>query len=124
MSCSKKMTSEWSDEEIHQHVANIIRVFGLLKCAECAEAVKSWLKQNGINGTHLKLTIIGRGNFILSERWDGSRESITENGTHYGVEVRSKVFDNLSTTGLSRQDWINDFSCPSRRFNVEEIEKF
>ncbi|PSB05265.1 papain fold toxin domain-containing protein [Merismopedia glauca] len=117
------MADQKSNEEIYKQVTKIVSGFGIFQCAECAEAVKIWLRQNRINYTHLKLTIIGRGNFILSERWDGSKNSITQNGTHYGVEVCGKVFDNLSATGLSRKDWINDFTCPSGRFNIEEIEK-
>lgn len=59
-------------------------------------------------------------NFITSDR-HGRDESITENGTHYGVEVRGKVFDNISTEGLSRGAWLTDFSCMSGQFTVEEI---
>jgi predicted DNA-binding ArsR family transcriptional regulator len=39
-------------------------------------------------------------------------------------EVRGKVFDNLSTTGLTREEWIEDFDCPSGQFTVEEIDSF
>ncbi|MBD2183871.1 papain fold toxin domain-containing protein [Aerosakkonema funiforme] len=113
-----------SDEEIYQQVGNIIQEFKLLECAECAEAIKQWLKDNGINGIHLQLKLIGKGNFIVSQRWDEWRTPITQNGTHYGIEVRNKVFDNLSTTGLSRNEWMEDFDCPSGQFSVEVIEIF
>lgn len=113
-----------SDEEIYQQVANIVRQFKLLQCAECAAAIKQWLKANGINGIHLKITPLDEADFILSERWDGGRSTITQNGVHYGIEVRGKVFDNLSPIGLSRQDWIEDFYCAIGEFTVEEIEKF
>jgi hypothetical protein len=32
-----------------------------------------------------------------------------------------KVFDNLSTEGLSLEDWINDFNCLSGSFIVDEL---
>lgn len=59
--------------------------------------------------------------YIISDRIS-SNESITENGTHYGVEVFGKVFDNLSSEGLSREDWLNDFHCRSGQFRVEELD--
>lgn len=49
----------------------------------------------------------------------GINESITLNGKHYGVEVRGRVFDNLSTDGLTGEDWIDDFSCPSEQFIIQ-----
>ena len=58
--------------------------------------------------------------FIISDRYGGN-ESITENGTHYGVEVYGLVFDNLSTEGLSREDWIKDFHSRSDKFVIDEL---
>ncbi|WAN68893.1 hypothetical protein BJP36_41760 [Moorena producens JHB] len=31
------------------------------------------------------------------------------------------VFDNLARDGMSREDWLNDFHCPSEEFIVEEL---
>lgn len=64
--------------------------------------------------------------YILSDRLEatGIYESITENGTHYGVKVREKVFDNLSADGLSFEEWISDFHCPSEEFVIEQMETF
>ena len=113
-----------SDEDIYQQIGAIVRKFKLLQCAECAEAIKNWLKANRINGTHLQIKLVGRGYFIVSQRLEEGRTPITQNGTHYGIEVRSKVFDNLSTTGLTREEWIEDFDCPSGQFIIEEIDSF
>ncbi len=115
---------QFCDEEIYQEIASIVRNFKLLQCAECAEAIKNWLKANGINGTHLQIKLVGRGSFIVSQRWEESQTPITQNGIHYGIEVRSKVFDNLSTTGQTREEWIKDFDCPSGKFIIEQIERF
>ena len=115
---------QFSDEEIYQQIASIVRNFKLLQCAECAEAIKKWWKVNGINGTHLQVKLVGRGYFIVSQRWEEGRTPITQNGTHYGIEVRRKVFDNLSTTGLTREEWIKDFDCPRGQFIIEEIDSF
>jgi len=48
--------------------------------------------------------------------------AITENGTHYGVEVYGLVFDNLSLDGLPRDEWIKDFNCPSGKFVIDELD--
>ena len=58
--------------------------------------------------------------FITSQRY-GVEESITENGIHYGIEVQGRVFDNLGSEGLLRDDWVADFNCISGRFEIEEI---
>lgn len=116
--------SQFSDEEIYQQIGAIVRNFKLLQCAECAEAIKNWLKANGINGTHLQIKLVGRGYFIVSQRWEEGRTPITQNCTHYGIEVCSKVFDNLSTTGLTLEEWVKDFDCPSGQFIIEEIDRF
>lgn len=118
------MISEFSNEYIYQEIAKISKKYKVLECFECANAIKKWLNFHQINGIYLRLKIVGRGNFILSERWDGCKSSITQNGTHYGIEVRGKVFDNLSSFGLSREKWLQDFSCPSGKFTIEEIEYF
>ncbi|MDF0553628.1 hypothetical protein [Kamptonema sp. UHCC 0994] len=44
--------------------------------------------------------------------------------SQYDVEVRGRVFDNLSTQGMFRTEWVKDFSCPSDGFVVEELENF
>ena len=54
----------------------------------------------------------------------GVPDSITNNGIHYGVNIRGQVFDNLSTTGLQLEDWLNDFHCPSEEFILEELDGF
>ncbi|WP_199247073.1 papain fold toxin domain-containing protein [[Phormidium] sp. ETS-05] len=51
----------------------------------------------------------------------GVNESITDNGRHYGVEVRGLVFDNLSVEGMKLEDWRQDFSCHSGQFRVTYI---
>ncbi len=48
--------------------------------------------------------------------------AITENGTHYGVEVYGLVFDNLSSDGLPRDEWIKDFNCRSGKFVIDELD--
>ena len=115
--------SQLSNEEIFQEVGNIVENFQLLECFECAQAVMRWLKENSIDGTVIKIRNKKRKEyFILSTRLEnrGVYESITLNGLHYGVEVCGRVFDNLSTDGMLREDWIDDFHCPSEQFIIEE----
>lgn len=119
--------ANWSDEEIYQQVGNIVSQFELLECDRCATAIIKWLKDNGINGTLLRLrTKYDDEDFIISDRLErrGIGESITRNGTHYGVEVRGRVFDNLSPEGMSRENWIKDFHSMTDEFEVVIIEQF
>ena len=108
-------------EEVWQRISQIVANYPLLECARCAASVMKWLQDNGIEGKILRLRTKRRSEvFIISDRYRGN-ESITENGTHYGVEVYGLVFDNLSTEGLSREDWIKDFHSRSDKFVVDEL---
>ncbi|MFM2064844.1 MAG: hypothetical protein RLZZ507_4515 [Cyanobacteriota bacterium] len=81
-----------------------------------------WLKFNGIKGKIVQIRTKRRNDFfIISERYSPN-ESITDNGIHYGVEVLGLVFDNLSNQGFPRDLWINDFSCRSGGFYIEELD--
>ncbi|NEP11781.1 MAG: hypothetical protein F6K14_16530 [Symploca sp. SIO2C1] len=113
--------------DLHEAIGNLVIRFPLLHCEECASTLKQWLKQRGISGKLWRLTTrYDHEDFILSGRLEkqGCTESITENGVHYGVEVFGKIFDNLSSQGLSPEDWVNDFSSLSSEFEVEVIEVF
>jgi Papain fold toxin 2 len=117
--------SQLSDEQIYQAIAKIIERFEILECVECARAILEWIRDNDVEGVILKLRTRYRDeDFIISHRLEaqGIMESVTANGTHYGIEVRGQVFDNLSIEGMSRLDWINDFSCPSEQITVEELK--
>jgi Papain fold toxin 2 len=112
-----------SDREIYQNVGDIVVRFKILECLECANAAMQWLKANGINGKIIRLkTKYSDEDFILSDRLmrKGINDSITINGKHYGVEVRGRVFDNLSSEGILREDWVNDFHCLSEQFDIQE----
>ncbi|MFH7024728.1 MAG: papain fold toxin domain-containing protein [Heteroscytonema crispum UTEX LB 1556] len=114
--------SQLSPEEIYQAIGKIVANFPLLECDKCAIAVMQWVAENEIEGKIIRLKTKRRNEvFIASDRWNPN-ESITENGTHYGVEVLGRVFDNLSTEGMAREDWLRDFHCPSEKFIVEELE--
>jgi len=108
-------------EEIWQAVGRITANYPLLECDKCALAVMRWLTKHGIEGKTLRLRTKRRSEtFITSNRY-GLDESITENGTHYGVEVMGKVFDNLSAEGLPPEEWIKDFNCLSGAFMIDEL---
>ncbi|MBD2384707.1 papain fold toxin domain-containing protein [Cylindrospermum sp. FACHB-282] len=117
--------STLSHKEIFQELGKIIQNFELYQCDDCARAIYQWLKDNKIKGKILKLkTTNPKDEYILSWRLERQdiTESITNNGTHYAVEVLGRVFDNLSVEGMTREDWLNDFDCPSHQFTVTEID--
>lgn len=74
-----------------------------------------------MDGQILRLKTKRRSEVFITSGRIGGNESITENGTHYGVEVLGKVFDNLSVEGLPREQWIKDFNCRSGQFVVDEV---
>ncbi|MEB3179315.1 MAG: papain fold toxin domain-containing protein [Nostocaceae cyanobacterium] len=114
--------SQLSVEEIYQEISEIVSQFKNLECDKCAMALVDWLEANGIERKILRLRTKNKNDFfIISERYSPS-ESITENGIHYGVEVLGLVFDNLSPQGLPHDEWINDFSCRSGGFYLDELE--
>ncbi len=114
--------SELSPQEVYYAISTIVVKFPLLECDKCAKAVMQWLAKNSIEGKIIQLRTKRRNEvFITSDRWNPN-ESITENGTHYGIEVLGRVFDNLSAEGMTREDWLRDFHCPSEQFIIEELE--
>jgi len=80
-----------------------------------------WLQRWAVEGLVLRLKTKRRSDSFITSKRHGEDESITEDGTHYGVEVLSRVFDNLSSEGLTREDWLDDFSCRSGGFTIEEM---
>lgn len=110
-----------SDEEIWQRVGSVASSYPLLECDKCAIAIMRWLARWEVDGRILRLRASRRSDVFITSARHSEDESITENGTHYGVEVAGKVFDNLSEDGLPLEEWIQDFNCRSRRFTVEEI---
>lgn len=117
--------SQLSVEEIYQAVGKIVEKFALYQCHDCVIAISQWLEENNLEGKIIKIrTKNRRENYILSTRLErlGITESITDNGTHYGIEVLARVFDNLSIVGMTREELLNDFHCPSEQFIVEDLE--
>lgn len=113
-----------SQEEVWREIGQIAVAYPLLKCDECAIAIIRQLERWQLKGTILQLkTPYSDEYFITSNRY-GLDVSITDNGKHYGVEVEGKLFDNLSSNGLPREDWIADFNCLSGRFEVDEVSLY
>lgn len=115
----------WSDDEVFLALGTLTRQFPLLKCHECVLAMRAWLVRRGIPSKIWKIsTRYDNEDFILSDRLErqGVTDSITDNGVHYGLEVRGKIFDNLSPEGLSLESWIKDFHSMSDEFDVVCLE--
>lgn len=117
--------SELFKEEIFQEIGKIIANFTLYECDDCVRAIMQWFTENGIPGKIIKLKTKHNEDFIISERLEsqGITEAVTINGTHYGVEVLGLVFDNISLTGMTLEDWQKDFHSPSEEFIIEYIDR-
>jgi hypothetical protein len=107
---------------IWQEVGKIVTGYPVMECDRCAIAVSNWLRDNDIPFKILRLRTKRRSEFFIVSSRYGMNDAITENGTHYGVEVYGLVFDNLSEEGLSRDEWIEDFNCRSGKFVVDELD--
>ncbi len=115
------MTENLSVDEVWRRVGLVTVTYPLLECDRCAIAVARWLERWKVDYKILRLRTKRRREIFITSDRHGSGESITENGTHYGVEVMGRVFDNLSVQGLAREDWIKDFRCLSGQFVVDEM---
>ena len=84
-----------------------------------------WLKENEIKGRIIKIQTAFGEDYIISKRLEsqGRNDSITLNGIHYGVEVKGKVFDNISKSGLTFSNWFDDFECPSGEFIIDYLDE-
>ncbi|MGE5660035.1 MAG: papain fold toxin domain-containing protein [Actinomycetota bacterium] len=121
---SSQSPEERPDEEIYREVSEIVSQFHLYQCDEAVQAVAQWLENRGLKGIVLRIKTRYDEDYILSQRLEsqGITESITLNGQHYGIEVQGLVFDNLSATGLTREDWLNDFQSISGEFVITEFD--
>ena len=107
---------------VFRKIKKIVANYPLMECDCRAVAVSNWLRENHIYSKIFRLRTKRRSElFIISNRY-GVNHAITENGTHYGVEVYGLVFDNLSLDGLPRDEWIEDFNCPSGKFVIDELD--
>ena len=114
--------NELTNEQIYQEISKIVSQFDLFECYECAKEAIKWLKENRIKGKLLEIKTKYRDeDYIISDRFN-DYQSITTNGKHYGVEVRGKVFDNLSPQGMTKETWLQDFHCQSEEFLLNELE--
>ena len=107
---------------VFREVQKIVALYPIMECDGCAVAVSDWLRENEIPYKILRLKTQRKNEFFIVSTRYGMNDAITENGTHYGVEVYGKVFDNLSTEGLPRDEWIKDFHCRSGKFVVDELD--
>ena len=106
---------------VFKKIQRITSTYPVMECDRCAVEISTWLKENNIPHKILRLKTKRRSDsFIVSSRY-GMNDAITENGTHYGVEVYNLVFDNLSSDGLTKDQWINDFKCRSGKFVIDEL---
>ncbi len=76
----------------------------LYKCESFAKLLVNELAKRGLTGKII--TIQAPGKYMFSERWKNKKEPINDNsGSHQGVEVNGKVYDNLNSDGLFIEEW-------------------
>lgn len=97
--------------------ASIAANYGCLQCLQCAQALSDALRAKGIGGLIHKLYVGSRPgwlfvadpNFVLPFPMPAGETTISQNGSHYGVEVAGVVYDNVFRGGIPLADWEQAF---------------
>ena len=92
---------------IRKAIGGIAGAYENKKCVEAADAIKSYLLQQGQHGAIIEIEYPTYPGFIIS--LTHGDEPISENGRHVGVEYKGIVYCNIHPTGLPKNLWIEDF---------------
>jgi RHS repeat-associated protein len=85
----------------------------LFTCKECAADLVKTLKKEGVSGEILDIKTNGNKGMALNIWSDSANAVISFNGTHRGVLVEGKVFDNLHPNGIGYEEWLKDLRSPT-----------
>ena len=95
--------------------SEITHKYGHLQCMQCAEELRDELIRANLKGSILKLEASAKhtrgwiymrnDQFQFPFAMKPGQKWISDNGTHYGVEVFGTVYDNIFRNGISRADW-------------------
>lgn len=99
------LVSSYSSETAENALSGIAGKYENLRCKEAANEMKKELIKRNQHGSVITFTG-GRG-YILSE---SKNKVISENGIHVGILYKGRVYDNVPPFGLTKQQWINDYS--------------
>lgn len=93
-------------------IPSIARQFDNLQCMECADAIISALKTEGLAAEVLDV-VTPKSTGMQANIWsDAAGMNISENGRHRAILVDGKVYDNIHPNGISYEDWFNDLHAP------------
>ena len=94
----------------------------VFKCKECAADIIKALKKEGLSGEVININT-GSSKGMAGNIWsDKAQKVISTNGTHRGILVEGKVFDNLNPNGVKYDDWIKDLHTPTNNLNVTKTK--
>jgi Papain fold toxin 2 len=103
--------------ELRQKIKQIADRYRVFQCVECANAIQTYLVEQKITGTRIRLDI-GFRNVPWSVIYDLKRaQQISTTGCHEGIAVlidnEEVVFDNLDQDGVDRATWLRNFTSPT-----------
>lgn len=118
------------DLELRRQIASIASSFQIFECVQCADAIKSFLSEQGICGKQIKLFTGSTEEPFCNIYHEILNQNISTNGRHEAIvlEIEGKelVFDNIHPQGVLRVDWINNLYCPIKDiggdFQITEID--
>jgi hypothetical protein len=126
-----QLISEIRPEQL-QEIQRIAKRFENLRCVECAQAIQSYLRSEGIPGKRIKLytgSLKKPNNFIYDDSVPG--EAISYNGRHEGILViihsQEIIFDNHHPEGIPTTQWFANLQFHNRvmlghEFQITEEE--
>jgi RHS repeat-associated protein len=92
---------------IENLMAGIASKFAILECVPCAKALVN--AAIGNSESVVIHSVQANGNqFLWSEI---AQKSISNNGYHVGVEIDGLIYDNISSKGISVENWYSQFDA-------------
>ncbi|BAY20406.1 hypothetical protein NIES2100_01470 [Calothrix sp. NIES-2100] len=117
-----------SNDPVFQEVVRIASGFGIFDCIPCARAIKEFLREQGIQGKHIKLDT-GSQDPLYGRIYDDSvGELLATTGHNEGIlieiEGQEIVVDNIHPQGILRSLWMQNLYSPilevGKEFQVTE----
>ncbi len=118
------------DGEIRQAITAIAENFPIFSCFDCADAIRNFLSDRGIQGKQLLLSTGTAQKPFCNIYCDHLQQTISVNGNHTAIAIlmngQELIFDNIHPQGVPRVEWIKAFHSPiqdlGQDFQLTETE--
>lgn len=116
--------------QLRQQISEIAGAFPLFECIQCANAIQTFLIENGIAGKRLQLFTGSNEEPYCNIYHEVLQQNISTNGIHEAIAVKvaqeELIFDNIHPQGIFREAWLKNLYCAAQdfggNFQVTEID--